>query len=108
VDLADDPNIYEDLTVAVGCDLVWGFSLEPWDATGTTASFIVGGTPFAMTITVLDDGFSNTSSFDVHLSPAQLATLGLNVSAALADYVVRWTASDGSIQQLGYGKVLAQ
>ena len=104
----DDPNQYEDVTVAVGCDLVWGFTIQPWDATGTTAVFTLGGSPFSVVVSVDTSGQDALSTFSVHLIPAQLASVGLNVSGATANYTVRETMTDGSVIQIGNGVILAQ
>jgi hypothetical protein len=108
MDALDSPNVSEDITVPVGCDLNWAFSLEPWSTVGTTASFIAGGTPFAMVTSDAEGADDTTSSFSVHLTPAQMVTLGLNVSGNTQNYVVQQTMTDGSIWPLGYGVILAQ
>ena len=109
MDLFDDPDSYEDLTVPLGTDLSWGFSLQPWDATGatTTATFIVGLSSFAMTVSMTNDGFTTTTLYQVHLTPTQLAALDLNVSGAQATYVVHWVDTLGATWQLGNGTILA-
>lgn len=108
MDLNDDPNQYEDITVPVGCDLVWGFSLEPWDANGATCVFLVEVTnSYPVTVDIGGEDDDPISSFFVHLTPAQLATLKLNVPGALASYVVQITNTDGTVQQIGHGLILA-
>ena len=102
-----DQNAYEDITVPVGCDLSWAFSLEPWDATGTSASFVVNGITFAMVITVTADGDDPVSAFAAHLTPAQCLTRLVLGFGNTVPYVVRWTDSLGKVWPLGYGIVLA-
>lgn len=104
-DLGDDPNFYEDILLPLGCDLVWGFSLEPWDQTGGSAAFILNGVSYTMTVTVSFDGDDPQSAFQVHLTPTQLATAGA-AAGVVFSYVVRGTMSDGSIQPLGYGELV--
>lgn len=104
--LDDDPNGYEDLTRAAGCDLIWGIQLEPWDATGTSAMFLVGVSSFSMTIAISADADDAVSTFSVHLTPSQLVTLGLGTTGSTASYVVHWTDSLGAVWQLGYGEII--
>lgn len=112
MDALDDPNVYLDIEVPSGCDLVWGFQLEPWDGTGTTANFNVtvngSTTSYAMTVTVMNGGTQDAvTQFSIHLTPAQLATLGLTTAGNTATYNVRWMDSNSAVWGLGYGMVVA-
>lgn len=107
-DLFDDPDQYDDIPVRIGCDLVWGFSLEPWNADGTTAVFRINDTDdFDVTIEVTGEGVDSVSEFSVHLTPAQLATLGLDVRGVIKNYVVLETMADDSVIPIGNGSVMA-
>ncbi len=106
MDTLDDPNTSEDINVPVGCDLEWSFQLEPWDGTGTSATFNVGASSFSVTITVTSTADDKITVYSVRLTPAQMVTLGLATVGASAGYNVRWTAGDGAIWALGYGTIL--
>lgn len=105
-DLFDDPDLYDDITPAAGCDLVWGFDLSPWDATGASASFVVGSNSYAVAITVTGDGTDKISTFQVHLTPAQMVSLGLTAVSASASYAILYTDALGVVSRIGHGTIL--
>lgn len=103
-DLFDDPDQYEDVEFAASTCLVWGFTLNPFDATGSTVAFILNGTSFPMTFTL--DDFGGTIFGPVSLSPTQTAAVGLVNKGDLGSYVVFITYATGVIQRIGHGEVL--
>lgn len=107
MDFDDDPNTYEDILVPAACDLIWAFSLEPWDQTGGSAVFVMNGVSYAMTIVVTDTGDDKVSEFSIRITPSTLATAGA-VSGTVFNYLVRATMTNGQVQQLGYGTVVFQ
>lgn len=107
-DLGVDFNQYEDITVPVGCDMQWGFIWEPLDATGTSAVFLAGGNSYTVVITITNAGDDASSQFQVHLTPSQLAALGLNVSGTTVGYTIQWTDTTGAVNGFGYGTILGQ
>ena len=106
MEVLDAVDVSEDISVPAGTDLNFSFTLEPWDATGTSATFNVGASSYAMTISVTAEADDKLSTYAAHLTPGQLVTLGLNVPGANAGYAVRWTAGDGSVWALGHGRIL--
>jgi hypothetical protein len=112
-DLGTDPNIYEDITVPVGCSLEWGFQLEPWDATGALAAtftvFPSGASmpsSYDMVVTVTTEADDALTQYYISLTAAQLALINMDVQGMTALYNVRWTDTLGGVWALGYGMIL--
>ena len=101
-DLFDDVDVYEDISFAEGCHLIWGFTLEPWDVTGSTVVFILNGTPFTMSTEVVGE----SSQFSITLTPVQTSSLALVKRGDIGSYVVRETFPDGTVQQISNGEVI--
>lgn len=109
MDLGENVDFYDDITVPIGCDLIWSFSLAPWDATATTAAFIAttpDGVDHSLSMTIaVSQEIDTESTFTIHQTAAQLAALGAT-AGTLWSYRVRWTDTAGVVWPLGYGKLV--
>jgi hypothetical protein len=96
-------NFTEDIRSPVGCDLFYGFTIEPLDLTGCTSSFVTDFGTFAGTITVVNAG-----------TPDATSTVSLDIPAvtmaAILPGVYAWrnlvTFPTGQILPYGNGSIL--
>ena len=103
--MADDTDFTKDLVVVSGCDLLWAFSLQPFDGTGCSASFVTDFGTFAATIDVDTFADQALTTFTVSIPAASL-------SSVVKDVVHTWrmlvTFSGGQVLPFGHGGLLIE
>ena len=72
-----DTDFEGDISVPVGTDMFYSFSISPLDATGCTASFITTFGTFTPTITISVEGDVSTTTFSIVIPNASLPAPGV-------------------------------
>lgn len=106
MDLGESLDLYEDVEAVLSCDLRWGFSVEPVDCTGCSATFSIpeANVSYGMTISVADGDSGKVSSLALHLTPAQVTVL--DAVAPMLAYRIFVTFPDTSVLTFGHGRVI--
>ena len=92
-------DFLDDITVAVGTDSPYVFSVCPVDLTGTTAQFITSFGTFPVVLSVAYNGDLPTTTFSTGVPNASLPAVGVYTWAIR----VTWPGTPSIVLQYGHG-----
>lgn len=92
----------DDITLPLGCDLSYAYSLQPFDGTGCTAQFITDVGTFSVAIAVDVEGDQSVTTFTV-AEPANSFTV-----PGLYAWKLRVTFPGGQVLPYGHGGFLVE